>query len=104
MMVWLIARSVRVFHWGSLVVTVDGGWRAGGGAGVSPEVDTQAGVWMIRARVSVVSARANRPPAVTPRARVRLNAMVAIASQALLALNALDGLRGDGEVRQERMV
>ena len=51
---------------------------------------------MSRDRMVEVSARVNRPSAITPRARVRLNATVAIASQAPLALNDLDGIWASG--------
>ena len=51
---------------------------------------------MSRDRMVEVSARVNRPSAITPRARVRLNATVAIASQAPLALNDFDGRCANG--------
>ena len=76
----------RVFHAAAQGHRV-GRWRCCRRA----EVAIRAGVLMSRARMVAVSARANRPPAATPRARVRLNAMVAVTSQAALALNDLEG-------------
>ena len=51
---------------------------------------------MIRARTVAPSALVNFPPAVTPMARVRLNAIVAATSQAALAWNDFEGRCASG--------
>jgi len=70
-----------------------------------PDRDTLAGVLMIRARTVAPSALVNFPPAVTPMARVRLNAIVAAASQAALAWNDFEVIwshsHGVHDVRDE---
>ena len=53
--------------------------------------ETRAGMLMMRARMVAVVALVNRPAALTPSARVRLNAIAAATSHAAFAVNFPDG-------------
>ena len=59
---------------------------------------------MIRARTVAPSALVNFPPAATPIARVRLNAIVAEASQAALAWNDFEGRCANGPALRSAMI